>query len=86
MSYMSFASQSFLFPGGQKLKQDAFVQMMEQPFPKKRLLWRCLSSAPQMLVSSRSGCHLHPPPNSLRQIDSDHPWSEARLSSLKVAD
>ena len=30
-----------------------------------------------------------PPPSTsqfLRQIDSDHPWSEARLSSLKVAD
>ena len=52
-----------LFPGGQKLKQDAFVQMMEQPFPEKR----------KGVPGPR---HLHPPPTSIHlSPEANRQWS-----------
>ena len=67
MSYDSYviviASQSVCFPGGQKLKQDAFVQMMEQPFPEKR----------KGVPGPR---HLHPPPTSIHlSPEANRQWS-----------
>lgn len=71
MSYMLFASQSLLFPGGQKLKQDAFVQMMEQPFPKKRFPGRC----PQCSTDVGFYQVRLPPPSTSQFPEANRQWS-----------